>query len=132
MKKTINFVMMLICLSVSSWMFSACDDDDNGAVMGAVAINSCQFTDTTVTPIWTLVPNSNCDGYIVKLYLGTRANLGEMVEEKTFDFRTCQYTFTGLTPATNYVISTQAIPSATSGFSSAEVYWKEFTTKAAQ
>lgn len=129
MRSKFKYVMMLLmCLSAASWLFTSCDDDET--VMGPIAINSCQFTATTVTPIWTLVPNSNCDGYIVTLYLGTRQNLGSKVEEKTFDFRTCQYTFTGLTPNTNYVISTQAIPSASSGFTSAEMYWKEFTTDA--
>lgn len=121
--------MMLFCISVSSLMLVSCSDDDDN-VMGPVAINSCQYTATTVTPIWTLVPNSNCDGYIITLYKGTKANVGEKVEEKQFDYRTCQYTFTGLTPSTSYVISTQAIPSKTSGFSSAEMYWKEFTTSA--
>lgn len=122
-----HIMMLLICLSLSSWVFVACDDDDVD-VMGAVAINSCQYTATTVTPIWTLVPNSNCDGYIVTLYLGTRANLGDVVEKKTLDYRTCTCTFENLTPGTGYVISTQAIPSASSGFSSTEIYWKEFTT----
>lgn len=122
-------MMLLLFLSVSSWTFVSCSDDDDN-VMGAVAINSCQYTATTVTPIWTLVPNSNCNGYIVTLYEGTRANVGTLVEQQTLDFRTCTYTFKNLTPSTNYVISTQAIPSATSGFSSAEVYWKEFTTSA--
>lgn len=126
-----HMMMLLICLSVSSWMFVACDDDD-ADVMGPIAINSCQVTATTVTPIWTLVPNSNCDGYIITLYEGTRANVGTKVEEKTFDFRTCQYTFEGLKPNTNYVISTQAIPGKDSGFSSAEMYWKEFTTDEAE
>ncbi|MCD8181963.1 MAG: fibronectin type III domain-containing protein [Bacteroides sp.] len=130
MKLKLKYTMMLlIFLSASSWLFVACSDDDND-VMGAVAINSCQYTAATVTPIWTLVPNSNCDGYIVALYQGTRSNVGALVEEKTFDFRTCSYTFTNLTPSTDYVISTQAIPSASSGFSSAEMYWKEFTTSA--
>lgn len=124
-----NIIMMLFCISVSSLMLVSCSDDDDN-VMGPVAINSCQYTATTVTPIWTLVPNSNCDGYIITLYKGTKANVGEKVEEKQFDYRTCQYTFTGLTPSTSYVISTQAIPSKTSGFSSAEMYWKEFTTSA--
>lgn len=124
-----NIIMMLFCISVSSLMLVSCSDDDDN-VMGPVAINSCQYTATTVTLIWTLVPNSNCDGYIITLYKGTKANVGEKVEEKQCDFRTCKYTFTGLTPSTNYVISTQAIPSKTSGFSSAEMYWKEFTTSA--
>lgn len=122
-------MMMLIFLLASSWMFVGCSDDDNRE-MGAVAINSCQFTATTVTPIWTLVPNSNCDGYIVTLYQGTRSNVGSMVEQQTLDHRTCTYTFENLTPSTNYVISTQAIPSASSGFSSAQLYWREFTTRA--
>lgn len=122
-------VMLVFCILASSFMFVSCSDDDE-SVMGPVAVNSCQATATTVTPIWTLVPNENCDGYTITLYKGTRANVGEMVEQKTLDYRTCQYTFTGLTPSTNYVISTQAIPSKKSGFSSAQIYWKEFTTAA--
>ena len=122
-------VVMLLCLLVSSFAFVACSDDDE-SVMGPVAVNSCQATATTVTPIWTLVPNSNCEGYIVTLYKGTRQNVGEKVEEKQLDYRTCQYTFTGLTPSTQYVICTKAIPSKSSGFSDAQEYWKEFTTAA--
>ena len=129
MKKIKYFLMMLLCITVSSLVLTSCSDDGTD-VMGPVAINSCQYTATTVTPIWTLVPNSNCSGYIVTLYKGTKTNVGEKVEEKTLDYRTCQYTFTGLTPNTSYVISTQAIPSAESGFTSAQLYWKEFTTKA--
>ena len=107
----------------------ACSDEDESG-MGPVAINSCQYTATEVTPILTLVPNDNCDGYVIKLYKGTRANVGDMVEEKKLDYRTCKCTFSDLTPNTQYVISTQAIPSAKSGFSSAQIYWKEFTTSA--
>ena len=129
MRKLKYILMMLLCISVSSLVLTSCSNDDE-KVMGPVAINSCQCTATTVTPIWTLVPNDNCDGYIITLYKGTKANRGDKVEEQRIDFRTCQYTFTGLTPSTNYVISTQAIPSAKSGFSSAQIYWKEFTTKA--
>lgn len=129
MKRFKYILMMLLCLSVSSLVLTSCGDDDEN-VMGPVAINSCQYTATTVTPIWTLVPNDNCDGYIVILYKGTKANVGEMVSKQELDYRTCQYTFTGLTPSTQYVISTQAKPSAKSGFSSAQLYWKEFTTKA--
>lgn len=125
-----HMLMLLICLSVSSWMFVACDDDED--VMGPIAINSCQPTATSVAIVWTLVPNSNCDGYIITLYEGTKANPGTEVEKKEFDFRTCKHTFEGLKPATGYVISTQAIPGKSSGFSSAEMYWKEFTTKAAE
>lgn len=122
-------MLLLGVLSVTSLTLIACSDDDED-VMGPVAVNSCQVTATTATPIWTLVPNDNCDGYIISLYLGTRENPGQLVESKTFDYRTCQYTFTGLTPDTQYVLSTQAIPSKSSGFSSAEVYWKAFKTAA--
>ena len=129
MRKLKYILMMLLCISVSSLVLTSCNGDDEKE-MGPVAINSCQYTATTVTPIWTLVPNDNCDGYIITLYKGTKANRGDKVAEQIIDFRTCQYTFTGLTPSTDYVISTQAIPSAKSGFSSAQIYWKEFTTKA--
>lgn len=129
MKAKLKYLMLLMLLSVSSLTFVGCDDGDN-TVMGPVAINSCQATSTTCTIYWTLVPNSNCDGYIVTLYAGTRQNLGSQVEQQTFDYRTGQYTFEGLTPSTSYVISTQAIPSASSGFDDAQIYWKEFTTSA--
>ena len=105
-----HLLMMLLCISVSSMMLVSCSDDDE-SVMGPVA-------------------NDNFDGYVIKLYKGTRANVGDMVEEKKLDYRTCKCTFSGLTPNTQYVISTQAIPSAKSGFSSAQIYWKEFTTSA--
>ena len=98
-----HLLMMLLCISVSSMMLVSCSDEDE-SVMGPVAINSCQYTATEVTPIWTLVPNDNCDGYVIKLYKGTRANVGDMVEEKKLDYRTCKCTFSGLTPNTQYVI----------------------------
>ncbi len=129
MRKIKFILMMLFLVIASSLVLTSCSKDDEKE-MGPVAINSCQYTATTVTPIWTLVPNDNCSGYIVTLYKGTKANVGEQVAKQELDYRTCQYTFTGLTPSTNYVISTQAIPSAKSGFSSAQLYWKEFTTKA--
>lgn len=129
MKSKLKRLMMLLCLcAVASLSFVSCSDDDE--VMGAIAINSCQATDTEVTIYWTLVPNSNCDGYKITLYRGTRANLGEVVEDLTFGYRESVHTFTGLTPSTDYVIRTEGIPSASSGFSSADVYWKEFTTAA--
>ena len=65
-----HLLMMLLCISVSSMMLVSCSDEDE-SVMGPVAINSCQYTATEVTPIWTLVPNDNCDGYVIKLYKGT-------------------------------------------------------------
>ena len=51
-----HLLMMLLCISVSSMMLVSCSDEDE-SVMGPVAINSCQYTATEVTPIWTLVPN---------------------------------------------------------------------------
>ena len=125
-----HMMMLLICLSISSWMFVACDDDED--VMGPIAINSCRPTATSVTVYWTLVPNDNCEGYIITLYEGTKANPGTVVEKIEPGFRDQKYTFEGLKPSTNYVISTQGKPSPSSGFSSAAMYWKEFTTKAAE
>lgn len=125
MKLKLRICVLIISLSLF-YGFASCTDDKE--VMGAVAINSCQCSDTSVTVIWTLVPNSNCDGYIISLYSGTRTALGEMLEQKEFDYRTCECEFNGLQPETSYVISTQAKPSTSSGFSSAEIYWWEFTT----
>lgn len=129
MKTRLKYLALLMFLTVTSWTFISCGDDEGG-VMGPVAINSCQATATTCTIYWTLVPNDNCDGYVITLYSGTRENVGTQIEQQTFDYRTGQYTFEGLTPNTSYVISTQPIPSASSGFSSAQVYWKEFVTAA--
>ena len=141
MKMKIKYLMMLLIMSVSSLVFVSCSDDDPDE-MGPVAVNSCQVsacnsddiaaghTGYKAAIVWTLVPNSNCDGYIITLYKGTRANPGQQVEQYQSDFRNCYYTFYNLAAGTDYVISTQAIPSKTSGFSSAQMYWKEFSTPA--
>lgn len=110
-------------LFVSSSVFVACSDDD-GNTFGALPVNSVVVTGTTADIIWSIVPNSNCEGYEVTLLQGSRD--GNVVETKTLDNRTCQVQFTNLTPGTTYVVKTQAIPGK--GYSSAEPYYREFTT----
>lgn len=111
------------CLFAMSSVFVACSDDDS-TTMGAVPVNSCQVTGTTVNVVWSIVPNEKCGGYEVSLIQGNRD--GAVIETKTLDNRTCKASFTGLTPNTRYTIKTQAIPGK--GFSAAEPYYREFTT----
>lgn len=114
-------------LFAASSVFVACSDDDNSN-MGPVGINSLQTTSTSATLVWTIVPNDKCDGYQVSICEGTRANMGAVVVDQTFDNRTARATFTGLQPNTSYVAITKAIPSKSSGFSGADTYEMEFMT----
>lgn len=107
------------CLFAMSSVFVACSDDDS-TTMGAVPVNSCQVTGTTVNVVWSIVPNEKCGGYEVSLIQGNRD--GAVIETKTLDNRTCKASFTGLTPNTRYTIKTQAIPGK--GFSAAEPYYR--------
>ncbi|MBD5308669.1 MAG: hypothetical protein HDS15_05260 [Bacteroides sp.] len=122
MNRIRKLVMMLGMLLVSS-VFVACSDDDD-STFGAVPVNSVRVTGTSVTVIWSIVPNDKCAGYEVSILQGSRD--GAVVASQSFDNRTCQGTFTGLQPNTRYVIKTQGKPG--SGFSGAEVYYREFTT----
>ena len=133
MSKFKKLLSMIGIVLFSSVMLTACSDDNDfpSDTMGQIAIHSCQSTYNSVTVYWTIVSNDNCDGYTISLYKGTRENLGELVEEKTFDKYTRYYTFSGLSPETSYVVKTQGIPSAASGLSNALEYYKEFTTEAA-
>lgn len=130
MKQLRKLMAVFSVLLMSSLGLSSCGNDVNfpDNTMGAVAVHSCTPTSTTCTVYWTIVPNDNCGGYKITLYKGTRESIGSVVEEKTFDNRTANYTFENLTPSTNYVIETQAIPGK--GFSAAEKYYKAFTTLA--
>jgi hypothetical protein len=132
MTKLRHLLVMIGVLLFSSTMLTACSDDDDfpQGTMGQIAVHSCQATTNSVTIYWTIVANDKCDGYTITLYKGTRENLGTQVEEKTFDKYTHNYTFSGLTPNTSYVIKTKGIPSSTSGMSDALEYYKEFTTSA--
>jgi hypothetical protein len=132
MTKLRKLFAMVGLLLFSVVTFSSCTDDDDfpQGTMGQIAIHSCQATANSVTFYWTIVSNDNCDGYVITLYKGTRDNLGAQIEEKTFDKYTHNYTFSGLTPNTSYVIKTKGIPSAASGMSDALEYYKEFKTSA--
>lgn len=127
MSKFKKLMAVAAVLFAASSVFVACSDDDGGN-MGLVSINSLQTTSTSATLYWTIVPNSNCDGYNVQILEGTRANKGTVVVNQDFENRTAKATFTGLQPNTAYVAITQAIPSASSGFSGADTYELEFMT----
>lgn len=114
---------MLGVLLASSSVLVGCSDDDP-STMGALPVNSVLVTGTTANVVWSIVPNESCGGYEVTLLQGSRE--GQVIETKTFDNRTCKHTFTGLTPNTEYVVKTQAIPGK--GFSNADVFYREFTT----
>ena len=122
-------VMMLGVLLAASSMLVGCSDDDYPKnVMGAIVVNSLQTTSTSATAYWTVVSNGSCDGYKVVINEGTRSNKGAEVVNKTFAPKEYTSTFTGLAPNTAYVITTQAIPSASSGRTEADTYEMEFTT----
>lgn len=112
-------------LFAASSVFVACSDDDP-ATMGPVPVNSCQVTTTSVTVIWSIVPNDRCGGYDVTLYEGTRENLGAEIAKQNFDNRTCKTTFTGLQPNSDYVVKTKAVPGE--GFSDSEEFYRHFKT----
>lgn len=120
----IKKLMMIAALLIGlSSVFVACSDDDP-TTMGPVPVNSVRVTGTTATVIWSIVPNDKCGGYEVSLLQGSKD--GAVVATQKLDNRTCQATFEGLTPGTEYVVKTQCIPGK--GFSDAEVYYREFTT----
>ncbi|MCM1484014.1 MAG: fibronectin type III domain-containing protein [Muribaculaceae bacterium] len=121
-------VMMLGLLLASSSVLVGCSDDDDPGIFGAPSVNSLQTTTTSATVYWTRVPNSSCDGYQIKIYEGTRENIGTPVVDQTFDNRTSTFTFTGLRPNTSYVINAKCIPSASSGYTQADAYEMQFMT----
>ncbi|MDE6263782.1 MAG: fibronectin type III domain-containing protein [Paramuribaculum sp.] len=123
MSKFRKLMAIATLLFASSSVFVACSDDDP-STMGPVPVNSVRVTSTSVTVIWSIVPNEKCDGYEVSILQGSRD--GAVVGTQTFDNRTAEATFTGLTPNTRYVAKTQAKPGK--GFSGSEPYYREFTT----
>ncbi|MCI9608446.1 MAG: fibronectin type III domain-containing protein [Muribaculaceae bacterium] len=123
MSKFRKLMAIAALLFASSSVFVACSDDDT-TTMGPVPVNSVRATGTSVTVIWSIVPNEKCDGYEVTLMQGSRD--GAVIGTQTLDNRTCKATFTGLTPGTEYVVKTQAVPGK--GFSASEPYYREFTT----
>ncbi len=115
-----------VCVASAS-VFVGCSDDDYPN-FGAIGINSLQTTSSSVTIYWTIVPNSNCDGYKIIINEGTRDSKGAEVINQTFDARTANHTFEGLKQNTTYVVTTQAIPSSSSGYSTADIYELQFMT----
>lgn len=129
MSKFRKVMTAVALLFASSSLLVGCSDDDYPKnVMGAIVVNSLQTTSNSVTAYWTVVSNGSCDGYKVVINEGTRASKGAEVINKTFEPKEYNYKFTGLTPNTSYVITTQAIPSASSGRTQADTYEMEFTT----
>jgi hypothetical protein len=132
MRKLKTLLTLAAMVLFASVLPTSCSDDSDfpDNVMGQIAIHSCQTTSNTATIFWTIVSNENCDGYKITLREGTRANLGAVVEDLTFDKYTRNYTFENLKPATSYVVITQGIPGVASGLVDALPYYKEFTTAA--
>lgn len=121
--------MAVSLLLTASCMLCGCSDDDFPENrFGAIGINSLQTTSTSVTIYWTVVSNGSCDGYKILINEGTRANKGAEVMNQQFGPKEHHNTFNGLRPNTSYVVTTQAIPSASSGRTEADTYEMEFMT----
>ena len=118
-------------LLLSSTTLVSCSDVmdkmDDGT-MGASFIQVITASTTSVSLQWTITPVDQVEGYKVEIYQGTRNNIGSLVTSGTFDNKTYSSTFSGLTPDTHYVVATQCIPAAGSGFSKADVAYFEFWT----
>lgn len=124
-----KLVAMLGVLFASSSLLVSCSDDDYPKdTMGAIVVNSLQTTSTTATAYWTVVSNGSCDGYKVVINEGTRESKGAEVINQTFQPKEYTATFTGLKANTTYVITTQAIPSKSSGRTKADTYEMQFMT----
>ncbi len=122
-----KLVMTLGVLFASSSLLVSCSDDDYPN-MGAIVVNSLQTTSNSATAYWTVVSNGSCDGYKVVINEGTREQMGAEVVNQTFKPKEYTATFKGLKPNTTYVITTQGIPSASSGRDQADTYELQFMT----
>lgn len=124
-----KLVAMLGVLFASSSLLVSCNDDDYPKdTMGAIVVNSLQTTSSTATAYWTVVSNGSCDGYKVVINEGTRESKGAEVVNQTFQPKEYTATFNGLKANTTYVITTQAIPSKSSGRTKADTYELQFVT----
>lgn len=113
-------------LFAASSVFVACSDDDD-SMMGPVGINSIVTTTSSASVYWTNVDANNCDGYKVILHEGGRD--GAVVEEvTTSSAKETNHNFTNLKANTVYTVSTQGIPAQGSGFSSADIAYRQFMT----
>lgn len=111
--------------AMSASVFVGCSDDEP-TTLGALPVNSCRVTNTTVTVTWSIVPNDHCKGYEITLYQGTRENGQELQKQQIDDNKKCSTSFSGLTQNTKYYVKTKAIPGA--GFSNADEFYRDFTT----
>lgn len=111
--------------AMSASVFVGCSDDEP-TTLGALPVNSCRVTNTTVTVTWSIVPNDHCKGYEITLYQGTRENGQEIQKQQIDDNKKCSTSFSGLTQNTKYYVKTKAIPGA--GFSNADEFYRDFTT----
>ncbi|MDE6240780.1 MAG: fibronectin type III domain-containing protein [Muribaculaceae bacterium] len=127
MSRIRKLVATMGILFASSSLLVSCSDDDYPN-MGAIVVNSLQTTSSSATAYWTVVSNGSCDGYKVVINEGTRANKGAEVVNQTFQPKEYNATFNGLKANTTYVITTQAIPSKSSGRTNADTYEMQFVT----
>ena len=111
-------------LFVSSSVFVACDDDPNQ--LGPIGINSIVTTAQTAYVQWTIVSGDYIDGYKIVLREGGRD--GQIVDEVITLPKETNHTFENLKPNTVYTVSTQGQLTSKSGFSSADIAYREFMT----
>lgn len=117
-----------VFVAASSLLVGCSDDDYPKNVMGAIVVNSLQTTSNSATAYWTIVSNGSTDGYKVVINEGTREAKGAEVVNQTFEPKVYHSTFSGLKENTSYVITTQAIPSKSSGRDKADTYEMQFVT----
>ena len=131
MRKLNRILMGAGALLLSSMAFVSCSDvmdkmDDH--TMGATFIQAITAGNDYVDLQWTITPTDKVDGYKIEIYEGTSGNLGSLVTSGTFEKKTYKSTFNGLKPDTHYVVASQCIPAAGSGFNKADVAYFEFWT----
>ena len=133
MTKLRKLMMLLGIVLVSSLSLASCGDDKEfpEGKLGAIMINVATPTATGVTVYWTICPTPNVDGYLIEIYQGTPDALGSLVTSYTeTNNKGYRHTFENcLTPATTYTLKATGIPSANSGFTSADSGYFQFTTR---
>ena len=137
MRKLNKILMGAAALLLSSMAFQSCSDggDFPKDTLGASFIQAITAGIDHVDLYWTITPTENVDGYKVEIFeyadngsASLENQLGSLVSSTTFDKKTHNSTFTGLQSNTKYVVVTQCIPAAGSGFTKADAAYFLFWT----